>query len=748
MLSFLSPNLMNDASADPAASNIQNTEIIATPNCTTPGRCPTKDTRPTGIDMAVKSVKGAGSEAEFDGTSIFMTCQDIINANGSKASWASLVGSAGTQSTNNHWDGAWAQLVRNHDETINEIVESYSTSFKSIRTGHGVYELPATEAAQPEMKAQVRGVAREYKKAAQLFLDQAGRLFDDALECEGIRKVADQVDYSDAEAMTGETSGKSAKKTLDGKISCVKMGAETQDYPACATLVNAYNAATVAQVGVREIQKIDYMDTELDEQTNMMKDPNSPTGALKAQENMVKKQADIANQRAAFHTAKLGALLFAFEAMPTKAELYDTCISRKNKGIENLIKQYKEFVAHVTNTAKSHLGKTVSFSFRSDASSQNSHLHNPDLIQETTANNNQASNFPNVKVPLTVSDNFLSLIGTNSAEGGGEVDTQTRSKELNTWITAGNKDATTDLTKTMVAKSCKKGIYDGANLIMNGPARDAAKAAMIQAGVDIAGNALKGNLLDKQAKRIADAAKGIKDFKPEDLPMFQNEDALVSACEANPGGPECLELDNLRGVGFAGQSFNFEGANRATTDGVSRDENGDPIVSESGDDATDRGANINKIGRSTNGVKKGGGLSSVAGAASVKGGAANSAAGAGGGGGGPSSVSAPGGGGGGRGAGAGGGPRGRVSNVKFGGTGAGSLSFGGGSRRRAKSKKVANPFAKMFGKKKGGKGGVTSFRNPASIGSKKGSLFNMISSRYKDVNKKKRLMEYEVTAKN
>ena len=157
----------------------------------------------------------------------------------------------------------------------------------------------------------------------------------------------------------------------------------------------------------------------------------------------------------------------------------------------------------------------------------------------------------------------------------------------------------------------------------------------------------------------------------------------------------------------------------------------------------------NKIGRSLASVKKGGGLSNIAGAASVKGGAANSAAGQGGGGGGPGGVSAPGGGGGGRGAAPGAGAR-RVSQVKFGGTGAGSLRFGGGGkgRSRGKAKKVANPFAKMFGKKKNGKGGVTSFRNPASIGGKKGSIFNMISIRYKDVNQKKRLIEYEATAKS
>ena len=129
----------------------------------------------------------------------------------------------------------------------------------------------------------------------------------------------------------------------------------------------------------------------------------------------------------------------------------------------------------------------------------------------------------------------------------------------------------------------------------------------------------------------------------------------------------------------------------------------------------------------------------------------SSGGGAGGGGGGKAgAVSAPG-----RAPNTGGGPGGRKSQVgkgvkvKFGGTGGGSLAFRSGRGLATAGKKRANgnPLSNLFGKKgKGKKGKTMNFgRGPASgIGSKKGSIFQMISNGYNSAQKKKLLKEYKL----
>jgi hypothetical protein len=731
---FISSNEVMGLTIDDSGDTAEGTEL--TPNCYSPegvlqGGCG-NNVGNEGIDETKNSVAGAGKKSEFDGTDVFVSCQNIVNVKNSKADWGGSVGQ--TNGDSNHWDGAWANLIRQFKAEINE--EDFDqASIHAIRTGVGVFvvTLPATT---PSKSPQVKTTAKDYKKITNKYLAEAGALFERALQCEGVRRVADIVDYSDESSVSGDADGKASKKSMDGKITCKKSGPETQDYPACAKLVNAYNTFAVGEVAVQTVQQINFMDTQMDTQTDMMKDPNSPVGALKAQEKIVKKQANIANQRAAFHTAKAAALMNAYSAMPTKEQLFEQCTggnSKKKAGA--LISQYKGFVAFITRYSQQKFGPVIHLKFKSNASNSATH--------STGSQDGPSDPTKNIEINLTVASNFQALIINDGALPAAA------STALKAWSTRPETSPSGDSDEDSYAHdSCHEGIYGGANLIMNTKARDAAKAAMIQAGIDVAGNVLKANILNKQAKKIADAARGIKEFDPGELPQFQTEDALVTACEADPGGLACLEIENRRSIGFAGQSFNFGETNRATTGGINRDLNNDGISSTTGSDPTARGVSPNKIGRSIGSVKKGGGLTNVAGAASVKGGSANSAAGQGGGGGGPSSVSAPGGGGGGRGGAPGANAR-RVSNIKFGGTGAGSLRFGGGGGKgRRKAKKVANPFAKMFGKKKGGKGGVNSFRNPSSIGSKKGSIFNQISIRYKDVNKKKRLIEYEVTAKN
>lgn len=800
------------------ASDMPNSSIVlkATGNCADGVPC-NGDGTMEGINLSnvvpagLSSVQGAGQEIKFSGTSVFESCQKYIS---SDKPWGNnAVGSKSPNSGQTFWDGAWSELYGEFTTGAKALVQNNyfgedasDTVVQRIRDGN-IYQLKAYinresnaenatvhyfDAAtkqylgtSPDEKAFLHGQMNPaisqfkdmYEKHMNEFLSRAGKLFDDSIKCEGLRLSADIVDYSDVDPSSDPDA---KKKTLDGKISCQKAGPETQDYPACATLVNAYNAAKVGEVAVGEVQKISYMDSQMDAQTDMMKDPNSPTGALKAQEKMVKKQADMANQRAAFHTAKLGALLAAYSAMPTKSKLYEQCRAASDDRYELLIDRYREFAYRVLKYTQATFGAFVTAEYSSVATGQvNPFVMDRQLLAANNPANQTASGGarikPNVTFIVTVPDNLKPLISSNLnpppavqettdpdtnepntdlAGSTGVADAnlpqgQQDNNDLQAWLNGpnskGNFDST-QLAKTYEDEACTQGIYKGANLIMNSKARDAAKHAMIQAGIDVAGNLAKGHILNKQAKRIADAAKGIKEFDPGALPQFQTEDALVSACEANPGGEECLELERRRGIEYAGQNFNFNGTSRATTAGRSlTDDDSDGTASNDGNDSTNRANTIGKMGRSINGVKKGGGLAGRAPAASVKTAPPNFGGGGGGGGGG--SASAPGTGRSGGGGAVGNNARRSVASVKFGG--GGGVNFaggrGGGARKKAK---VANPFAKMFGKKKGGKSGVTSFRNPASIGKQRNSIFGMISSQYQKVNKKKLLLEYEVTGKN
>jgi hypothetical protein len=288
---------------------------------------------------------------------------------------------------------------------------------------------------------------------------------------------------------------------------------------------------------------------------------------------------------------------------------------------------------------------------------------------------------------------------------------------------------------------CANAVYDGTNIVMNSEAREQAKQAMVQAGVDMAANVAKGQILDNQADRIAGVADDLENFDPGELPMFQEEDAQVTACQADPTSAECLELENTRGVGYAGTSFNFGGANRATTGGEIADSTDSGSGSSATGDSTNRSGVKSKMGRGIASVNKGGGLESIAGAAGVKS-IGNPAAGGGGGAG--AGGAAPPSGGGVRGGGQGGARSAFKGGkkVRYRG-GAGGLAFSGGNKGRRAKKKSKNPLAGLLGKKKGAKGGTLNFRNPASIGAKGGSLFQMISNRYSAVSKKNQLLEYE-----
>ncbi|WP_417334935.1 hypothetical protein [Halobacteriovorax marinus] len=283
-------------------------------------------------------------------------------------------------------------------------------------------------------------------------------------------------------------------------------------------------------------------------------------------------------------------------------------------------------------------------------------------------------------------------------------------------------------------------------LIQNSEAKGIIQQALIDAGMNIATMLGTAEILDKQAGRVGDAIKLVEDHEPESL-AYTGEDVAVTECQVNPNSENCVSAQYERGVGYHNDGISVSGMQFATSDSTLPIDDTTTRNTDGASDSTDRGGSVGGIGAPIDPISKGSGLADdpVA-AASV---AATGANGLGAGGGGGSSGGA-----------SGGASAPANGSARTGGQGAnkpyvgsskklkyssgGGLSFSSGSKRRVASKsKAENPFSKLFGKKNGNKNGVLNFRGVASdVGSKNGSIFQMISKRYSAVNKDNRLQEY------
>lgn len=115
------------------------------------------------------------------------------------------------------------------------------------------------------------------------------------------------------------------KKSADGRLSCYNKGYHTMDYEACGKLVDAYDMASVAQVGLQAFQTIDFQNTTSDASKEYSQNTSNPTSALEAQKKSVKKQAEIAATQSAFHAAKVAAMWSLYDKMPTEETLAENC---------------------------------------------------------------------------------------------------------------------------------------------------------------------------------------------------------------------------------------------------------------------------------------------------------------------------------------------------------------------------------------------------------------------------------------
>lgn len=293
---------------------------------------------------------------------------------------------------------------------------------------------------------------------------------------------------------------------------------------------------------------------------------------------------------------------------------------------------------------------------------------------------------------------------------------------------------------------CTNVLNSTVNFLPNAGAQDQMKRAIAGDTALAVVKVAEGALLNNQASKLNDAVDSVHSFDPSEI-GYAN--AVTDPCLADPSAEGCMPILD-ESVDFANNGFSVGGGwggSNSTGANSDRDENFDPTAGEGDPSFNDPTSSMGVA--VANNSSKGGFAGRPPGAAGVKSSGGASIGSGGGGGGGAGSASAPGGSGSGGRRGAMGGPEGKLAKASYAG-GASGVGYAGGSRSKTSSKKKSsNPFGSLFNKNKKGEksSDVMNFRGVASkkqIGTKDGrGLFEMISSRYKSVDKRDKLLKYK-----
>ncbi len=301
-------------------------------------------------------------------------------------------------------------------------------------------------------------------------------------------------------------------------------------------------------------------------------------------------------------------------------------------------------------------------------------------------------------------------------------------------------------------KVCHKVIsqYAGHALLLNQEAKDGIKLVLAKSALGAVENVAKGKLLAKQADRVQDAIDGIQEREKPDFQQHFANPETFKRCDVDPSSDGCPrggEASTKTHDAIQTQ-FSFGAAEGNASSGQLNQDSTGGDNSVTGN-PRNRKVLPNRIGQVAGSGGGGGGgfVDTPPPPGRMKRSSAGGGGGGGGGGGaGGASLARDGGGPSGGGGAQGGGSAGNKDvKLKFSGSGGGSLKLaGGGFQQGKKPKSSANPFDKLFGKKKGKKKNGNDVLDFKKIGTKEKSIFTMLSSRYGAVVKNKRLLKYEI----
>lgn len=511
-------------------------------------------------------------------------------------------------------------------------------------------------------------------------------------KCEALVSLTNRADYDREYESTGR-SAKTIKASFDQQLKCETYGPEAQDFKPCVDFINTYDASMVAKTALQAGQGIHYQSERIEDQNSLSQQGAiggiDHRGALGIQKGEIKDRAGYATQNAALDSAKLAALFGILQSMPNRKKLVEECSATIAKA---------DIVKRLT---LSH--KKAAESFVKGFGLELSSLDFTGNPGDTITDKIDPGYNPETTVLLTASDDVAGLC---------EITGKSRS---------------------------------AATLIMNDEFRDTAKRILAQTATEAAASFMAAGMLNKQARQIDELLKRIEGYDPSENFVAPSDALLAGPCAFDPNTPGCAAgiQPVARNVGFGNNSLSIGGGGFGGN-GVALDaDTGFDDAATGGNVSSDRTGETGPIGSLIPNNNKSGGLEAGGpAAAGVK--TSNRGGVSGGGGAGASSVGSTGRGG--SGGGAGGSKGGQASSGKslaYAGSSIGRLSGGRGVGRKPASKDGgANPFANMF-KKGGPQNDTLNFRNPAGIGSKSGSIFDRISDRYRVVQGKNLLLEYE-----
>lgn len=542
----------------------------------------------------------------------------------------------------------------------------------------------------------IKNLAQKLKKSIKRGLEKLALHRRNLEKCEALAQLTKESDY-DREYETGNRTSKTTKVSFDGQIKCETYGPEAQDFKACSSFINTYDASMVAKTALNSGQQIHYQGESMERQAELARQGSTGgidhRGALGSQKDDIKDRAGYATQNAALDSAKLAGLFSILQSMPKKKDLVETCRSDLKR-------------ANVTsrmNTGHSGAVAKLLAGFG---------LAEGDVAQGI---------LPDGEQPSYGTNDYDYLKGNL---GQGIILTERTSPEI-CESTANNSSADT--------------------LIMNTAMRSKAKQILAQTAIEAAASFAAAGMLNKQAKQIDDLLARIEGYDPSEDFVAPTADLMAGPCAFDPTQEGCSgEFSGTdRSVGFGNTTLSFSGGGFGSSGTQLGADDGYDNAAGAGNGGADRSDASTTVGSIIPSIdKKSGFQDPAAAAARAKSGAAPRSGG--GGGGGASAVGSTG-------SGGGGGNRGQASGgqatggkqLAYAGSSIGRLSGGRGVGRKPAAKDGgANPFANMF--KKGAPGNETlNFRNPAGIGNKAGNIFDQISSRYQVVQTKNRLLEYE-----
>src|SRR5690606_5779127 len=119
-----------------------------------------------------------------------------------------------------------------------------------------------------------------------------------------------------------QTSHHEARQSMDKQIQCTTLGVDTVDFPACSSLVEAYDAAIAAGMVAQGTQGILQTKQSADSVSQIAKDPFDPMAGHKAQQKSLKRQSQFATGRATISAASAATLYGFMKAIPTHQDLF------------------------------------------------------------------------------------------------------------------------------------------------------------------------------------------------------------------------------------------------------------------------------------------------------------------------------------------------------------------------------------------------------------------------------------------